>query len=391
MERLLRYQEGVFPDFQKTTLVNLMSTVGGAMGAATPYPPLRHPALETLEERRHVVLLVVDGLGCEQLERLGADSRLARCKAGQLTSVFPATTSAAVTSLMTGEPPAVHGLTGWFTFSRETGQIVMPLPLWVRHPQPPRVSDQQALADSLFRAPSLFNRMTRRTLIHQPAFLAGSPYSRHHGGSALPCPWKTFAGLADNLLAECRHPEPTFHYAYIPQLDTTMHEAGPDSEEARILLAQIDAELSRFIDGKDSATQLIVTADHGFVATGPHRHIDLGGFPELVGELAQPVSGEPRAVFCHVKEGRREHFMAAAERLVGHAAWCVTGETLLASGLLGPGDHHPLLASRIGDVVLLAKENWTLGDRLPHEKPFDLLGIHGGISAAEMNIPLIVA
>jgi hypothetical protein len=35
-------------------------------------------------------------------------------------------------------------------------------------------------------------------------------------------------------------------------------------------------------------------------------------------------------------------------------------------------------------------DGWTLRDRLPGEKPFMPVGVHGGLSEAELNVPLVV-
>ena len=37
------------------------------------------------------------------------------------------------------------------------------------------------------------------------------------------------------------------------------------------------------------------------------------------------------------------------------------------------------------------QEDWTIKDWLPGEKHYDQPGVHGGCSAAEMFVPLIVA
>ncbi|GGY24042.1 alkaline phosphatase family protein [Paludibacterium paludis] len=380
-----------FPDFGNNTLVNLMSRLGRAAGAPTPYAELAHPALADIETGNHIVLLVIDGLGVAQLEALDSAPTLSRHLAGSIRSVFPATTSTAITSLMTGETPAMHGLTGWHTYCADTGQIVMPLPLGVRHPHPPLETDPAVLAGALYAAPSLFSRMTRAATVHQPVFLAHSPYSLHHSGTARRVPWKTLRDLVDHLLEACRTAEPGFHYAYIPQLDTVMHEHGPASSEARDCLAAIDTAFAALAAGKPAGATLIVTADHGFVDAPPERRIDIAAYPELAGELRLPLSGEPRAVFCHVREGRADAFLHAARERLGHAAWCVPSGELMRAGVFGPGEPHPRLASRIGDVTLLLREEWTLGDTLPHEKPYRLRGMHGGISDAETRIPLIVA
>ena len=65
-------------------------------------------------------------------------------------------------------------------------------------------------------------------------------------------------------------------------------------------------------------------------------------------------------------------------------------EDLIQQGWFGAGSTHPRLADRIGDYTLVMKEGYVVRDRLPSEKPFQQRGVHGGVSAAEMWVPLSV-
>ncbi len=61
-----------------------------------------------------IVLLVLDGLGAEQLrERAALAPVLAGAAGGPITSVAPSTTACALTTLVTGRVPAEHGVLGY--------------------------------------------------------------------------------------------------------------------------------------------------------------------------------------------------------------------------------------------------------------------------------------
>src|SRR5690606_6495081 len=61
-----------------------------------------------------VVLLVLDGLGWEQLEdHAHLAPTLAGMVGGPITSVVPTTTATALTSITTGLPPGEHGVVGY--------------------------------------------------------------------------------------------------------------------------------------------------------------------------------------------------------------------------------------------------------------------------------------
>ena len=79
-----------------------------------PGAPLPAWVPASVADARQVVLLVLDGLGWEQLqERAHLAPTLAAMTGGPITSVAPTTTATALTSITTGKPPAVHGVVGY--------------------------------------------------------------------------------------------------------------------------------------------------------------------------------------------------------------------------------------------------------------------------------------
>ena len=103
----------------------------------------------------------------------------------------------------------------------------------------------------------------------------------------------------------------------------------------------------------------------------------------------RPLCGERRAAWCYLQPGVEAEFMAATRELLGDRAEAIPRQRLLQGSWFGSGTPHPRLASRIGDVALVMQENWTIKDWLPDEKRYRMLGVHGGISADEMLVPLI--
>src|SRR4051812_28544399 len=69
--------------------------------------PWRPPAAAAAEQ---VVLLVLDGLGWEQLGARGDRApTMAGLPGAAITTVAPSTTATALTSITTGQPPCAHG------------------------------------------------------------------------------------------------------------------------------------------------------------------------------------------------------------------------------------------------------------------------------------------
>jgi len=378
----------IMPDFERHGIANLAARLYGAKSAC---PPLQHPALDDLESTRTVILLIIDGMGCAQLEQHAPHGWFRQNQIMTLSSVFPSATTSAITTYLTGVPPVVHGLTGWHIAAPEVNGIVTPLPLTMRV-RSGEALEQDVLAARLFTASSGMDTLDRHTIALQPSYIIDSPYSRHHAGQAERIGWRSydelFASLADCLQAERRQ----FVYAYIPDLDALMHHRGTGHPRCHELINELEQRCAAFAATlAPHAAKLLVCADHGQQDVPPPRMLCLDDFPELADSLQQPLSGEPRVAFCHVKPACRQQFQALAEQQLGHAAWCIPSRTLLDEGWFGPGPAHPKLAARIGDFTLLMKDDWGLLDLVEGERRPTLLGNHGGLSPAEMLVPLIVA
>ncbi len=382
------------PDYGGGGIANLMASVIGGLGHAAETPPVPEcpdlPAAR-LAAARHVVLLVVDGLGRAQLEAHAPAGALAQARVADLSSVFPSTTASAVSTFMTGDVPRTHGLTGWYLWFRELGVVGTPLPFRVRGSD---VGLDRLGVDgpALFQTRALALRLARRTVLVHPAHLCDTWYTRAHSGGAEVRPFKTLEALFERIVELSREPVPSFCYAYWPELDALSHVHGAGSTEAAAHLRAVDesvARCARRLAG--SGTLLAVCADHGFVDTRADTRLRLEDHPRVARTLSLPLCGEPRAAFCYVRSGAESDFAAAVADELGHAVDVVASSAIVADGLLGPGEAHPELESRLGSHVLLLKDAYCLTDRLAGERrPFRQVGVHGGMSDSELRVPLAV-
>jgi hypothetical protein len=121
----------------------------------------------------------------------------------------------------------------------------------------------------------------------------------------------------------------------------------------------------------------------------PPTNLDL--HPALARTLARPLCGERRAAYCYVRDDSRERFEQYVRNELYDRAILHPSDALVRQGWFGPPPHHRALASRIGDYVLVMRERATIKDWLPGEKRYRHIGVHGGTSADEMLVPLVVA
>ncbi len=385
--------ERLRPQYGGDSILNLVASVSSACGGnhGSIWSPLGLLDSDQIRERRNIVLLVIDGCGAAFLQRYGRGSTLASNVLGSMTSVFPSTTASAITTFMTGMPPSRHALTGWHMYFAEVDEIIACLPLT------PRVAskaayDATALAQLLFGHRSLYEGLGRRSVVLAPQEIVGSAYNRYHARGALTCAYNSGSNLFDRLAALVGQDQgPRFIYAYYASFDALAHRYGIDSEEVRTCFTALDANLVRFLKAvAPGSTTLIVTADHGFIDSPPDRTIDLKDHPELAAMLRRPLCGERRAAYCYLKEGTAARFEAYMAQRLSHAAEAVPSTRLIADAWFGPGEVDPRLAQRVGDYTLLMKGNWTITDHLPGERRHAMIGVHGGTSAEEMLVPLVL-
>ena len=380
-------------DYQGQGIVNLMSSIVASFdGVATHYPALTCLDQEPLRKAKHLVLLVVDGLGYDYLTRKAAGSCLHTHLQARLSSVFPSTTASAVTCLLTGLPAQQTGLTGWHTYFRELGAIAAVLPLQPRHGGQSFAACGIASSRLLSGTP-LCDRLAAPCHVVAPANIVDSEFNRYYAGSARRWGYarleQCFAAIVASIGAQV---ERSFTHAYYPVIDAASHAFGCHSPEVAARFARFDQCFEKFLASlAGSDTAVIVSADHGFINAPGEHLIELERHPQLANMLSLPLCGERRVAYCYVRPGRQADFEAYVHSEFAACATLVSSQSLIDDAWFGLGPAHPRLHQRIGDYTLLMQEDWTIKDWVEGEQRHAQIGVHGGTSAAEMFVPLVLA
>jgi hypothetical protein len=162
-----------------------------------------------------------------------------------------------------------------------------------------------------------------------------------------------------------------------------------ESPAALAHLREIEQEIAVFMDAiADTDSLVLVTADHGQVDTQPSDAIDIADHPELENHLLLPLCGEPRAAFCYLRSGHANAFRDYVGDRLAERVDLVPSEQLIEEGLFGSGRRHPRFSDRVGDVCLLPRDRFVVRQWLPFEQPHRQIGVHGGLSEAELRVPL---
>jgi hypothetical protein len=327
---------------------------------------------EGVKGASRVVVLLLDGLGWNQLEQHRAHMPMLSSFSGShITTVAPSTTATALTSLVTGLAPGEHGLIG---YRIDMGDTVMNVLRWgdehgdLRRRYPP----QQVQPCPPFLGLSV--------PVISKAELEGSGFTQAHLSGVKSMGWRAASSIAVTIRHALDNGE-TFVYAYYDGIDKIAHERGfGPYYEAELRAA--DALVEQIVSLLPPDTVLLVTADHGQVHVGENTIIPS---PSLMDHVDHQ-SGEGRFRWLHARRGREGALWDAAQQY-RDVAWIVTRSQVLDEQWFG-ARVPDYVARRMGDVALVPYAPVSFEEPLDGGA-FDLVCRHGSLTADEMLVPLL--
>lgn len=332
---------------------------------------------------RSAIICVVDGLGAHNLRARAGHARYltaAMSKRDVARTVFPSTTAAALTSLLTGTEPGIHGIVGYRALVPDTGEVLNQLRGW----------DTHGLPVSWQRAAPLFGREAdagRPTFFVSKPEYTGTGFTEATMRGAAPVPAEDFVDRVDLAVDLATRHAGALIYLYTPELDGIGHRRGWESDEWTVGLEDVDAALARLGGALPVGVGAVVTADHGMVDVPRHRHRLLGEGSPLIERVAQ-IGGEPRMLHLYTDPGAAGVVAEAWRAAESSHAWILTRDEAVASGLFGEVD--PAVLPRIGDVLIAARGATAYyDDRDPERTGQQMVGQHGSLTDAERIVPLI--
>ncbi len=383
------------PDYDNC-LVNLSNSILNKFGAETNAKtlPLADRYLEG--EYTNVVLLILDAMGISILEKhLKEDGFFRSHLAGSFDSVYPPTTVAATTSVMSGEYPDEHGWLGWDTYYPALGKNVTVFTnsdqLTEKEGAEPTGSypdgTKKWMPDSLENpGPAAdyhvgFRHTPYRNIVDQINDAGGTAYSSM---PFLPPNPQDMEAIMSRIETLCKEPGKKFIYAYWSEPDSTMHKTGTTSEATHEMITELEKMVEKTVSGL-SETLFLITADHGHIDCDNCCILD---YSEIMNCLVRLPSFEPRTLNLFVKEEFRESFPEIFRKHFGDSFVILTREEVISNKVFGTGRDRSDLAEMIGDYVALAVTPKSIFNT--HIEAQEMPGGHAGLTPEEIRIPLIV-
>ena len=355
-----------------------------------------------------VVLFLVDGFGARFIERFQDAPFIKRLTRDgtmeKLTSQFPSTTAAHVTTIHTGLPVGESGVYEWFYYEPLVDRVIAPLLFSFSGDKERDTLKGQVDAKKIYPTKTLYNQL-RNDGIDSHVFAirdyTPSTYSNVVMNGATLNAFKTLSEALVNLgLLIEKQTQPTYVHLYFDKIDSLCHEYGPSAP-------QTEAEIETFllimehyvtrIFPKGKRILFLMTADHGASEVDPNTTVFLNTDARFAGverflksnragQLLVPA-GSARDMFLYVHDDLLDEAQEFLARRLEDKAEVVKVSDLMQDGYFG-AVISPEFRGRVGNLVILAKRYesvwWYVKDKFDQR----YYGHHGGLTPQEMEIAL---
>ncbi|MCR5146833.1 MAG: alkaline phosphatase family protein [Clostridia bacterium] len=383
----MKYENIVLPDYNHCILSTITSVL--------KYYNVQseHKSLESLDKvlkqkrYKNVIFFILDGMGEHILNNISENGYFSKNKIDCITSVYPSTTTAALTSYYSGCAPYETGWIAWSQYFKEYGRA---LDMFSHNDSYYREPLRKPLRD-VYKTDMNYESVFEKIEKANPGirtFDIGPEYAERRGIRKLVA--DNIDELIMNIKDVCELSGEKFIMAYCDNPDGILHKFGTDSKEAKDFVLSAEEKLKELRECLPDDSIIIVSADHG------HKNIEksysITDYPELWECFLMPPTLESRIVNFYIKENMRDVFKERFNRVFGEEFWLMDrNEFLNERKFLGTGKKHHKIDDFIGDFVALsvAGSMIRLQTFLAEGKPVKK-STHCGLSKDEMEVPVIV-
>lgn len=352
------------------SIVNLACSILKYFGAEHKHATLKEVDQLLKENYKNVVVILLDGLGSDALQyHLPEDSFFRKHMIKEYSTVFPPTTTAALTTIESGLTPIEHGWLGWSLYFSEIDKIV---DAFVNIEK-----DKSIIAADYHVA----NRYIPYVSIYEKIKNVGiaEAYSVSRFGSNK---IETLDCMTEEIKRLCANQGKKYIFGYWEYPDGLMHKNGCYNDLVTENIKEIEEKIKNMCDDL-SDTLVIITADHGHINL---KHYILTDYPDLLLMLKRPISMEPRAVAFHIKNDYIDAFPEEFNKYFGDEFLLFSREELIERKIFGFGNEHPKFKDFVGDYIAIAIKDKGL---LYSNESKQFVSHHAGFTEKEMSIPLI--
>lgn len=334
----------------------------------------------------NIVFLVLDGMGENILNKTSPKGYFSKNKIDCITSVYPSTTTAALTTYYSGKPPYETGWIAWSQYFKEYGRAVDML----SHKESYKGDEIKDAKIDVFKEivnyTPIFEKIEAKST-DTKAYEITPSYSDKRSKRSIRA--DNIDEVVANIEMLCNQPNKKFIFAYSDNPDRLLHKYGTNSEEVKSFIEDIEIKIQNLEKSVPKDTIIIISADHG------HKDIDeaytLLNYPEIQECLIMPASLESRVLTFWIKSNMKEEFEIRFNKVFKDKFILMKKEEFLKKNFLGYGEKHIKIDDFIGDYVALSISSSIIRlETFLAEGKKVKKSTHCGLTKDEMEVPLIV-
>lgn len=336
-----------------------------------PYHTTLDELDKVLEKKnyKNILLLLYDGMGTKLLERNLKSTDFLRINMKKnIDAVFPPTTTASTTSVLSGLNPCEHGWLGWNLYFKEIDGVVTMF-LNTKKDTDEKVAEED-ISKKYYSYSSIIDLINEKYKAYQLMPFGDGAYH-------------DLNEMNKRIIELSKKEGKKFIYAYCDEPDHTMHEVGTDSNETIDLFQKINKSTQLLCDSLEN-TLVIVVADHGHLNC---EGITLSEYSDIFNLLSKDISVESRACSFFIKDGKQNEFESLFRKYFGNEFYLYSKKDVLEKKIFGIGNEHKRFQDSLGNYIAIAIGNKYFRY---NENSVDLLSMHAGITEDEVMIPLII-
>ena len=383
----MKYKDIVLPDYDNCILGTITSILKYYNVKTQHKSSEKIDTLLNERKYKNVILLILDGLGEHILNNISPNGFLNKNKIDKVTSVYPSTTTAALTTYYSGRPPYETAWIAWSQYFKEYGRALDMFSHNESYLREPLKNPLKDVYKTVVNYESVYERIEKSSN-NVKAYEIQPEYGERRAKRSM------IANDIDELIMNindlCTMPDSKFILAYSDNPDGLLHKYGTDSQEVRNFVKETEEKIEKMSQGLSEDTILIISADHG------HKNIEkaytLLDYPEIQECLIIPASLESRVLSFWVKEEMKDLFVERFNKIFEEEFWLMTKDEFLNKyHFLGYGNKHYKIDDFIGNYMALSVKGSMirLETFLAEGKPIKK-STHCGLNKEEMEVPVIV-
>ena len=359
------------------TLAELSQSIFSTLGlpGTTNYLSLD----ENVERRECLVL--IDGLGKNAVDEFGVHQSFTKNLEylSTLKATFPSTTASSLTSLATGLSVGEHAMVGYTMRVPHSGYPERTLNAlkWDDRIDPKNWQPKETLFERAAKVQINVSHIAAARYASTgftEAALRGAQYRSAN----------TVQDQIKNAKMALERPG-SFAYVYLNDVDEASHSKGFGSEKFLAALGKVDELVSGLLAELPKGTRIWLTSDHGMINRDDYRVVN----SQLLDRIRM-MAGEPRVRYLYLEPENLNRVKETWQNELGDKVILKSRDEAIAEGLFGKSV-SPAASERIGDLIAIATGNFILVEQEREAMQIAMVGHHGGLTDAEVEIPLFTS